>query len=79
MKLGNDEKSDAWGTIKLRIIRCNLRNWHMHCNMYHTCVWRLDWHGRQQGDRNASLLTVVVHKKSTETLVEVDEPFSADL
>ena len=51
----------------------------MHCNMYHTCVWRLDWHGRQQGDRNANLLTVVVHKKSTETLVEVDEPFSADL
>lgn len=33
----------------------------------------------KQGDRKASRLTVVVHKKPGETLVEVDEPFCADL
>lgn len=33
----------------------------------------------KQGDRKASRLTVVVHKKPGETLVEVDEPFRADL
>lgn len=33
----------------------------------------------KQGDRKASRLTVVVHKKPGETLVEVDEPLCADL
>lgn len=51
---------------------------HMHyCTFISHVGWVLKvW---KQGDRKASHLTVVVHKKPGETLVEVDEPFRADL